>query len=124
MEGFCEVNVKRGGPGKVYNRPVMQEIYRPPTEQEAAEWRQKYGVWMFDNEPDTAWQLEGRPEPGQKPEPERKMSVLGFLGLLFLTFLDAIIDLPDYKELGIDGGRENRNASKHDDRRNLDALRR
>ena len=45
----------------------------------------------------------GRETGGNSQSRKQKMSVLGFLGFLFLTFLDAIIDLPEYKELGIDG---------------------
>ena len=85
-------------------RPLLDENRRPFTAAEKRRWKIRHEPRMYDYELIPLWQLEGRPEPGQQPQPEQKMSVLGFLGFLFLTFLDAIIDLPDYKELGIEGG--------------------
>jgi hypothetical protein len=84
-------------------RPLLDENRRPFTKHEKKMWKIRHEPRGFEYQLIPLWQLEGRPEPGQQPEPEQKMSLLGFLGFLFLTFLDAIIDLPEYKELGIDG---------------------
>ena len=61
-------------------------------------------MWKLRHEPRSyeyklipLWQLEGR----QQPEPEEeKMSVLGFLALVFLS---AILDLPEPEGSAIDG---------------------
>ena len=80
---------------------MMNENYRPIFPSEKKIWKLRHEPRGYEYKLIPLWQLEGRPEPGQQPEPEEeKMSVLGFLALVFLS---AILDLPEPEGSAIDG---------------------
>ena len=72
----------------------MSEQYRPFTAHEKRMWKLRYEPRMYDYELIPLERLAGKPEPE-----EQKMSVLGFLALVFLS---AILDLPAPEGSAID----------------------
>jgi hypothetical protein len=54
LEGFCDVNIKRGGVQRVYNRAAMNEKYRPIKEHEKRIWRirNEPKMYEYDCQPD------------------------------------------------------------------------
>ena len=71
---------------EAYRPFLLDEKRQPFTKREKRQWKLRYEPRMYDYELIPLEKLAGQPEPE-----EEKMSVLGFLALVFLS---AILDVP------------------------------